>query len=84
MNNPDSYEARLAEASNPATRTARLQELSLDEDLEIKRRVTLNPNTPVEALLRLVGSPNEEVMTRPIGRRGLGDRAQRRAGENGN
>ena len=51
MNND--YEARLAEAANPATRTARLQALSQDEDLEVKRQVTLNPNTPVEALLRL-------------------------------
>jgi hypothetical protein len=51
MNN--SYEARLAAAKDPATHTACLQELSLDEDLEVKRQVTLNPNTPVEALLRL-------------------------------
>jgi hypothetical protein len=54
MNKPDpTYEVRLAEAQNPMTSTARLVELSNDENLEVKRNVTLNPNTPLEALIRL-------------------------------
>jgi hypothetical protein len=57
---------KLLLAMHPLTSAEELALLSRDEDSAIRRAVTMNPNTPLEALLRLVIDFPQEFLANPV------------------
>lgn len=59
-------EYKRKQASQAETPQTRLEELGRDDDPEVRRLVTLNPNTPLEDLLSLAQEFPDELLKNPI------------------